>query len=53
LFLFLLFALFRAILWRGGWGWRGGRGYPGEGVPSRFDEWHRRAHESNPETRNT
>lgn len=42
LFLFLLFALLRGMFWRGqGWG-----GYSGRGVPRRFEEWHRQAHES-------
>jgi hypothetical protein len=48
--LFLFFGLLRAIF--GGWGGRGyyygHRGWYGDGqqhdVPSRFDEWHKRAH---------
>jgi hypothetical protein len=40
-FLLFFFFVVRGLLWRGPW--RGGWG-PG-GVPARFDEWHRRAHE--------
>ena len=41
LFIFLWFVLLRGLWWRGsrGWGWQDG------GVPPRFEEWHRRAHE--------
>jgi hypothetical protein len=44
LFFFVLFAVFR----RAAWGWGRGYGYGacGSGVPPRFEEWHRRAHES-------
>jgi hypothetical protein len=46
LFFFFILRLLSWGLW--GWGWRGRRwryyDYPGDG-PSRFDEWHRRAHE--------
>jgi len=42
LFIFLLFALLRGAFWRGyAWG-----GHGGKGVPPRFEEWHRKAHES-------
>jgi len=42
LFLILVFALLRGMFWRGhGWG-----GHWGKGVPPRFEEWHRQAHES-------
>ena len=55
-FLFIVFGLIRAIFFRGGpgrggWG-RGGWGGPGAWGPGsfgpgdRFDEWHRRAHDS-------
>jgi hypothetical protein len=53
LFFFLIFGLFRAIFWGGRWGWGGPRrwGGPGgqweNGVPSRFEEWHKRAHGEN------
>ncbi len=52
LFIVLLFALLRGAFWRGyGWGGRSARGYGsggpcGKGVPPRFEEWHRRVHES-------
>jgi hypothetical protein len=47
--LFLFFGLLRAIFWGwGGRGYYGHRGWYGDGqqhdVPSRFDEWHKRAH---------
>ena len=46
LFFFFILRLLSWGLW--GWGWRGRRwryyDYPDDG-PSRFDEWHRRAHE--------
>jgi hypothetical protein len=47
LFLFLFFALLRTILWRGPWGWRHGmhHGVWEKGVPSMFEEWHRKMHE--------
>ncbi len=54
-FLFIVFALIRAILWRGGPGRRGGWGGPGwhghDGsrwetrAHDTFDDWHRRAHD--------
>jgi hypothetical protein len=43
LFILLLFALARGLFWRG-YGHGCGRGW-GRGVPPRFEEWHRRAHE--------
>ncbi len=52
-FFFLIFALIRAIFWRGHWGWGPGmhRAYWGEhGAPPMFEEWHKRAHE--PKTTN-
>ena len=42
-FLLFFFFVVRGLLWRGPW--RGGRGPGHGGVPPRFDEWHRRAHE--------
>ncbi len=48
--LFVFFFILRALMWGlfgWGWGWRRRRWYydhPGDG-PSRFDDWHRRAHE--------
>jgi hypothetical protein len=40
--LLLCFFLLRRLLWGGPrWGW----GHYYDGVPPRFDEWHRRAHE--------
>ncbi len=59
-FLFLLFGAMRALFWRGPRGWghmhRGPWGVPpmagkedwSKGVPPPFEEWHRRAHESQP-----
>jgi hypothetical protein len=49
LFFFLIFfAVLRAIFWGGHWG----RHHHGEhGVPHMFEEWHKRAHES--ETKQT
>jgi hypothetical protein len=51
-FLFIIFGLIRAIFWGGrrgwgpgSWGGRGGWGGPGNGGDSRFEEWHRQAHE--------
>jgi hypothetical protein len=51
-FLFIIFGLIRAIFWGGrrgwgpgGWGGPGGPVGPGNGGASRFEEWHRRAHE--------
>jgi hypothetical protein len=44
LFVFLLFGVFGRRRWAGGCGY-GRDGGPG-GVPPRFEEWHRRAHES-------
>jgi hypothetical protein len=47
--LFLFFALMRALV-GGGRGY-GHRGWYGDGVPSRFEEWHQRAHgETTPPT---
>lgn len=47
LFLFLIFGLFRGLFW--GRPWAGHHG-PWKGdVPPRFEEWHRRAHESSQE----
>lgn len=47
LFFFLIFSLFRAFSWRGR-GWGGHYGPWMNGVPPRFEEWHRQAHEGNP-----
>jgi hypothetical protein len=41
-FLLLWFFALRGLFWRG---WRGGWGPGDGGVPPRFEEWHRRAHE--------
>lgn len=45
-FLFLIFVLFRGLWWGGRWGhghgWR--HGHWDKGIPPRFEEWHRRAH---------
>ena len=46
LFLFLLFGAFRRRHWGGGCA--GGPDRWAGGVPPRFEEWHRRAHESMP-----
>jgi hypothetical protein len=43
LFFALWFVVIRGLFWRGAWH-RGGRGGPRGGM-SRFDEWHRQAHE--------
>jgi hypothetical protein len=43
LFIFLIFALLRSAFWAGRWG---GHGSWRADIPSRFEEWHRRAHES-------
>jgi hypothetical protein len=47
LFLFLLFGVLRRAFWGGRW--RGACGAGASGVPPRFEEWHRRAHETMPE----
>ena len=58
--LFLVFAFFRRMMWgrhmmggHGPWGDHGhgpwGHHTEGEGVPSRFEEWHRRSHEKSAE----
>ena len=46
LFFFLIFLLFRALWWGGPWGWRHGLKHDhwNGGVPPRFEEWHRQAH---------
>jgi len=44
LFIFLIFALLRGLFWSGRWG--GYHGYWKSGVPPMFDEWHRKAHET-------
>ena len=50
LFLFFFFFLLRGLLWRGrGCGW--GRYY--DDVPPRFEEWHRRAHERDPQMKSS
>jgi hypothetical protein len=45
LFILVLFAAFRRPYWARG----GGYGPCGSGIPARFEEWHRRAHESAPQ----
>lgn len=47
LFFFLIFSLFRGLWWRGHMGWGGRHGPWENGVPSRFEEWHRRSHGEN------
>ena len=60
-FVFIVFALIRAIFWRGGPGGRGGPGRRGWGGPDgsghspwayrahdTFDDWHKRAHADGP-----
>jgi len=44
LFLFLVFALVRGVVWRAHWGHGGHHGNGERGVPPMFEEWHRRAH---------
>jgi hypothetical protein len=44
LFIFLIFVLLRGFWWGGHRGWGGPRPYGNNGVPPRFEEWHRRAH---------
>jgi hypothetical protein len=46
-FLFLLFGVLRAFMWRGRWGWRHHRHWEsGEhGIPPMVEEWHRKMHE--------
>jgi hypothetical protein len=44
LVLFLVFGVFRRACWPGRWSHV--HGPQGTGVPPRFEEWHRRAHES-------
>jgi hypothetical protein len=46
--LFLFFALMRVLI-GGGRGW-GHRGWYADGVPNRFDEWHKRSHGETPPT---
>ncbi len=43
LFFLLFFAILRGFFWRGHWGMH--RGDWERGVPPRFEEWHKRAHE--------
>jgi hypothetical protein len=43
LFIGVLFVLLRGVFWRRGCG---GHGWWSTELPSRFEEWHRRAHES-------
>ena len=54
-FLFVLFFFFalRAIWWRGyrRGPWRGGWHSDDRGIPPAFNEWHRRAHAREPETK--
>ncbi len=45
-FFFLFFALVRGIFWGGRWGWRRHYWAEGKDVPPPFEEWHRKAHES-------
>ncbi len=46
LFLFLIFALFRGMLWGGRWGWRRHHMIGDHDVPPAVEEWHRKMHES-------
>jgi hypothetical protein len=47
LFFFLIFALFRGLWWRGYGGWGRSHEHWENGVPPRFEEWHRRSHGEN------
>jgi hypothetical protein len=44
LFIFLVFALFRAAFGWGRWGWRGGPGGWEQRGREKFDEWHKQSH---------
>jgi hypothetical protein len=46
LFFVVAILVIRGLVWRGGWRgpWRGWDAYGPHGVPSAFEEWHRRAH---------
>lgn len=46
LFLVLFFVVVRGLVWRGRW--HGGGAYRYGGIPPAFEEWHRRAHASQP-----
>ncbi|MBI5652572.1 MAG: hypothetical protein HZC40_19320 [Chloroflexi bacterium] len=48
LFVFLVFGLMRAMIWRGHWGWKhhGPHAHGEKGVPPMFEEWHRKMHET-------
>lgn len=46
LFFILPGIVFRGLFWRGAWHWGGHPGHWEKGVPPRFEEWHRKAHES-------
>jgi hypothetical protein len=46
LFIFLAAVLLRGIFWRGHWTREGHRSHWEKGVPPMFEEWHRKAHES-------
>ena len=46
LFLALLFVIVRHLRWRGHWHGEGHRHHGEHGLPPFFEEWHRRAHES-------
>ena len=51
-FLFIAFGVLRAIFWRGRWGGYMRHGQQGQwdnGVPPRFEEWHRRMHDKSNE----
>ena len=48
LFFLLFFALVRTFLWRGHWGHGMHHGHWDNGVPPKFEEWHKRAHEPQP-----
>lgn len=50
LFFFLFFGLLRGLFWRGRWGWGGYRGGEWKGAPPMFEEWHKRAHEGQPQS---
>lgn len=45
-FFLLFFFVVRGFLWRGPW--RGGWGHHYGGVPTAFEEWHRRSHAGQP-----
>ncbi len=45
-FIFLALVLLRGLFWRGHAAWHGHHGHWDKDVPPMFEEWHRKAHES-------